>query len=156
MDRKRTVAAAGGISAILVAGSSAFALSNGIFVAQSAHHDASLQTLHARLVPETGAPPKVVLAPHVRHARQHASTNGAARVASARTAPQLLPTHGLAAATIPEIAPAPAAIPPPTAIPAVARATAPVTAHSGASAVSAPRGEDDHEVEHEEGGHSDD
>ena len=40
MDRKRTVAAAGGISAILVAGSSAFALSNGIFVAEPAHRAA--------------------------------------------------------------------------------------------------------------------
>ena len=156
MDRKRTVAAAGGISAILVAGSSAFALSNGIFVAQPPHRDASLQALQARLVPETGAPPKVVLAPRVRRARHHASTNGTARAASARVAPQLRLTHELAPTTIPQIAAAPAAIPPPIAIPAVARATAPVTAHSGASAVSAPRGEDDHEVEHEEGAHGDD
>jgi hypothetical protein len=148
MDRKRTVAAAGGISAILVAGSSAFALSNGIFVAQPARRDASLQALQARLVPETGAPPKVVLAPRVRRANAHSSSasRGGTRPVSARSAPPSGPAREVA----------PAAIPHPATIPAVARASAPVVAHSAASVVPAQTEADDHEVEHEEGAHGDD
>jgi hypothetical protein len=156
MDRKRTVAAAGGISAILVAGSSAFALSNGIFVAQPAHRDASLQALQARLVPETGAPPKVVLAPRVRRAKPHVASTGGTRTASVRSAPQLTPERAVAPAAIPVMAAAPAPIPHPTTIPAIARVTAPVVAHSAASVVPSQSESDDHELEREEGAHGDD
>ena len=43
MDRKRSVLAASGVSAVLVVGSSAFAVANGIFVTKPVHHPSSLQ-----------------------------------------------------------------------------------------------------------------
>jgi hypothetical protein len=55
MDRKRTVLAAAAVSIVLTAGSTAFALANGVFVTQPVDRVGSFQAIEARLVPATKA-----------------------------------------------------------------------------------------------------
>jgi hypothetical protein len=147
MDRKRTVAAASGISVVLVAGSSAFAFANGIFIAHPVARVGSLNALQARLVPET-RPTRTapVVAPNVIRVTRPLST-----------APNALaPTHvsEIPPTTTPEIVATPAPTSGPMIARYVVRATAPVVAHSGPSTVPGHHSEDDHELG--EGGHSDD
>jgi hypothetical protein len=67
MDRKRSVLAASGVSAVLVACSTAVAVASGVFVAKPVDRVGTFQAIEARLVPETklaptsapaGAPPR--------------------------------------------------------------------------------------------------
>lgn len=141
MDRKRTIAAASGISVVLVAGSSAFAFANGIFVAHPVSRTGSLQALQARLVPET--------VPRLR------ATHAGAGIGSALPA-GLIPTVApvVAPVTMPAVVRTVAAIAPPASAPLIVRAATPTIAHSGPSTVPGGHSEDDHEL-HEDG-HGDD
>ena len=67
MDRKRSVLAASGVSAVLVACSTAVAVASGVFVAKPVDRVGTFQAIEARLVPDTklvpaaapaGAPPR--------------------------------------------------------------------------------------------------
>ena len=144
MDRKHSVLAAGGVSAVLVVGSTAFAFANGIFIAKPVDRVGTYQAAQARLVPATrpipispavGAPPREPSAPG-------SATRGVAMTTARRTVPIAVP---YAVTTVQRPMP-------PTIVPAVLPATKPV-AHSGPSAVSS-RLDDDHEST--EGRESDD
>ena len=72
MDRKRSVLAASGVSAVLVACSTAVAVASGVFVAKPVDRVGTFQAIEARLVPATklapaavpaGAPPRPGIRP---------------------------------------------------------------------------------------------
>ena len=130
MDRKRTVLAASGVSAVLVAGSSAFAVANGIFVSKPAY---PVGTVAATKAPMRGAAiPSTV--PH------------------SPVVPQVSPsTRSTPTTQFRVIAPEQVRIP--TSVPAIQPALARSITHSGPSAVSAAH-EDDRETA--EGGERDD
>jgi len=146
MDRKHTVLAASGVSAVLVAGTSAFAFASGIFVSKPVARVGRLQAISARLVPAT-EPVKTAPtsgAPPLRPLTHRQLLLAPAPSAVPRNAPQearVLPRFS---------APVGAPVSAPVVRPAVLRAVA----HSGPSAVLTARGEDDHESP--EGRESDD
>ena len=136
MDRKHSVLAAGGVSAVLVVGSTAFAFANGIFIAKPVDRVGSYQAIQARLVPATkpiptspavGAPPREPSAP------ASAPSTGGVAVTTARRVMPIAVAYAVPTVQRPM---------PPTLAPAVRAATKPI-AHSGPSAVSRP--DDDHE-----------
>ena len=138
MDRKHSVLAAGGVSAVLVVGSTAFAFANGIFIAKPVDRVGSYQAIQARLVPATkpiptspavGAPPRERSAP----APAPAPPTGGAAMTTARRIVPIAVAYAVPTVQRPM---------PPTRAPAVRAATKPI-AHSGPSAVSRP--DDDHE-----------
>ena len=126
---------------VLVAGSSAFAVANGIFVARPASHVGALPTTQARLVPRarlstTLTSPAV---PNPRLVRLPVPAAAVAPLATAPLAVSALPTPTFAVTTSPPI---------------VTRATTATVARSGPSAVPGKHSEDDHELR--EDGHGDD
>ena len=134
MNRKRTVTAASGISAVLVAGSSAFAVTNGIFVARPAARAGQVGATQVRLVPNT---------PRLGARRSYA-------------APQTLPRAATAAASLPTAAPPTFAapmvtMPLTTSPPTVTRATSPTVARSGPSVVAARHSDDEGEMREDDG-----
>ena len=124
MDRKRSVLAASGVSAVLVVGSSAFAVANGIFVTKPVHHPPSLQAAK-------------ILVPHLL---RPVSTSTVA------VPPPRVPLP------VPSVAPSPPRVQyrvaaperfsAPVSVPAIQPAMASTITHSGPSAVSAAHDDD--------------
>ena len=133
MNRKRTVAAASGISAVLVAGSSAFAVANGIFVARPVGYAGALRTTRAQLVPRANL--------------------GTTSTTHAVPRPRLLALPVTAPAAAPFAPPAVAiSLPATTSPPLVARANTAPIARSGPSALPGNHTTDDHEVREDDHG----
>ena len=128
MDRTRRVLAASGVSIVVVAGSTAFAVASGLFVNQPVDRVGSFQAIEARLVP-------------VRRSVKTATTTGAGpRNTSSTTAPQTLPVVQ-ETTTAPNVVPRePATVI--TSTPVVEPATSVPVAHSGPSVVGSKHDDD--------------
>ena len=141
MDRKRSVLAASGISAVLLAGSTAVAVASGVFVAKPVDRVGTFQAIEARLVPDTklvpaaapaGAPPRPGIRPTMSALSAPVST-GQLGVVATRSfeAPSSSEPRTASAAEMTETHASQ-----PTGVPSVVSPRSPsAIAHSGPSAV---------------------
>jgi len=131
MDRRRSVLAASGVSAVLVVGSSAFAVANGIFVSKTVHPPGTFQAARFPVAPAAIPVPTT----------------------TARPAPSLVPSVVPSVPIAQYRIAAPERFSTPTSLPTIQPAMARTITHSGPSAVSAAH---DDERESSEGVERDD
>ncbi len=137
MDRKRRVLATGALSAVLVAGSSAFAFANGIFGTQPVDRVGTFQAIQARLVPHTE---RVATTPKSASGARWTSP-GSGRATTSTSGIELATTTGRANETTTESVAQPTPLPAsaPTYAPTVAPTASTTVAHSGPSTVPTTR-----------------
>ncbi len=164
MDRKRSIATATGMSAVLIAGSSAMAYANGIFASPRSEHAGSYAEMQAQLTPETtrvagrrarGATPPANAAGRlvalgiagVGSVPPDTPASPAPRPAAPprSAAPPTMPTRSDGPAheptDEPSTVPAPQPVTAPTTVPSVAPVTTTTIAHSGPSTVTTQPGD---------------